>query len=531
MTKKQAIIINVLVISVLALGMAVSRQLWFRADLTRDRLFTISEVSRNLHHEISSYVQITYYISDRLRAIHPIPGEIEDMLRVYAAFSRGRIRVVSRDPVRANLVREVEQLGILPQQVPVVERDQTSVMTVYSGIVIEYLDQIEVLPIVFSLETLEYDLTSRIRSMVRGRTREVGIIFTGHDPRIWSEDFRFLQTALWQAGYTFRMIFPGDEIPETLPVIMVLGGAETLDEIALFQIDRYIQTGGRVFFAVKSTYIDRENLNARALWDNGLLEMIASYGVTILPEIAMDVTALPMWYQSPTPIGMMQRRILNPQWIRVLSEYGNRMHPVTARFGGIDLFYANPLVLNPPEGVEAEFLFTSTEDAWSMREPFITNPHRVFDMERDAFLTSGRKILGASLSGVFPSWFEGRPEPSSWDGQTLPQRPDEARPSRIVVIGETDFISSFIGLSDGGQQSLNFIIQAIDWLNNEDDILGIRSRQTTSGMLDRIFHPERRAAAILTVQIINLGLMPLLVIVGGITYNITRKAKAKGVPK
>jgi len=524
MTKKQATTINILVITVIVLIMMVSGRFWFRLDLTKDKLFTISDVSRNLHTEIYDQIQITYFLSDRLKTMHPMPGEIEDLLREYAAYSRGKIRVTVRDPVKADLASFVEQIGIMPQQIQSVEQDQASIMTVYSGILIEHLNQTDVLPVVFSLDTLEYDLTSRIRAMVRDSVRELGVIF-GENPRTWNEEYRFLQNTLRQAGYQLRMIFPGDDIPDSLPALMVIGGVETFDETALYQIDRYIQTGGRVFFAVKSTFVNvNEGLECISLEDFGLLEMIYSYGVMVLPEITMDRTALLMQYQTEA----RQIRIArNPQWIRVQGENGNSGHPVSSRFSGLDLFYANPLVLNAPPGVEAEFLFSSTPNAWSMREPFVTNPDMSFMMERDMAETAGQKILGASLTGNFPSFFAGMPKPDREDGQELPDMPDETKPARIIVIGETGFISTFLGVSNS-TQNLEFIVQISDWLSNDDDIIGIRNRQTGSGRLDKFDDDEeKKAAAMRTAQAVNIILIPLLVIIAGVAYALTRRAKAK----
>ena len=528
MTRKQTSVITILTLVVIALSVMVSRQVWFRLDITRDRLNTISPVSRNLHAEIQDTVHITYFISDRLRAIHPMPGEIEDFLREYVGFSRGRMRLTVRDPVRANMVREIEQLGIIPQQIQTVDQDQASIITVYSGIVIEYLDEVSVMPVVFSMETLEYDLTSRIRAMVRGAPRVVGIIVGGAslNPRIWEENYRHLHGTFLQAGYDVRFITPGEEIPDTLSALIVLDGVETLDELALYQIDRYIHGGGRALFTVRAVGVDVQGtMDARPLHDRGLLAMLASYGVIVHPEIVMDQAALTMRYQARTPTGAVQIRIMrNFQWIRVLMENGNPLHPVTARFGGLDLYWANPLTLSPPPGVEAESLFTTTEEAWTMREPFFTNPDFAVMMERDRQATAiGRRVLGASLSGVFPSWFADRPPPEVFGG--LPPRP-YPRPGRIIVVGETDFATSFLNVT-GASHNLGFIVQAADWLGHEDDIIGIRSRTVGSGRLDRITDPEVRAAAMRFARTVNVFVMPILVILAGVFVSFRRRSVAR----
>jgi ABC-type uncharacterized transport system involved in gliding motility auxiliary subunit len=531
MTKKQTIVITVLSLIILALALLVSsasagsRGIWFRLDLTRNRAYTISKVSRNLRHEIPDQVRITYYLSDKLRSVHPMPGEIEDLLRDYAAYSGGKIRLTVRDPVKARLAEQVEQLGIEPQQIQSVEQDQASFVTVYSGITIEYLDRIEVLPVVFSLDTLEYDLTGRIRSLVRDSERQVGII-VGDSFRQWNQDYGYLNQALAGAGYRTRLIPPGDEIPDTLPALLVLGGAEDLDNWALYRIDRYIQQGGKALFAVDSIYVDTLNgtLEARKLNDQGLLEMIASYGVLVRPELALDKAALTLQYQSRAASGAAQLRLIRyPHWIAVLAENGNPLHPVSARFGGLDLFWPSPLEFHPPEGVTALPLFTSTPEAWIMRDQFFTSPEIAYLFERDAAETRGEKILGASLAGIFPSWFRGQPKPvREGSDEELPDMPAEGRPSRILVAGDTDFAANIINAT-GAQHNLDFLLMAADWLGNDDDIIGIRNRQSAAGRLDRISDPEKKTAVMHFARILNMILIPLLVIALGALLAWRRK--------
>jgi len=463
-----------------------------------------------------------------------MPGEIEDLLKEYAGFSRGKIQLLVRDPAKTRLAEVVEQLGIIPQQIQTVEQDQASVVTVYTGIVIEYLDEIQVMPMVFSLETLEYELTSRIRSMVRGNARLLGVLYAG-DPRSFSENYRYLMNSFVQAGYQLRLISPEEEIPETVPAIIALDGVESFDETVLYRLERFIQNGGKVFFTVKGVHINIDgDLGARPVYDRGLLEMLSFYGVTALPEIVMDRTALTIRYQTGSPSGAVQVRITRyPQWIRVLGENGNPSHPASAKFSGLDMYWASPLELHETEGVDAVPLFTTTNEAWSMREPFYTSPEMPMVFSKDADATAGVKILGVSLTGVFPSWFAGRPKPEQEDGSELPDMPAEAKPSRLIIAGDTDFATSFMNVTEA-QRNIDFFIHAADWLSNDDDIIGIRSRETRSNRLDKIFDPAKRTATMRFAQLVNVFIIPLLVIIAGLLLAWKRRAggrKAEGAAK
>ncbi|MDR2159821.1 MAG: GldG family protein [Treponema sp.] len=518
MNRRQYRIISVLSIAALALAMLVTRRLWFRIDLTGNRAYTLSEASRKLCAEIEEQVRITYFVSGRLASIHPLPGEIEDLLREYAAVSGGKIRCMVRDPAKANMIGAVESAGIQGQQIEIVEKDEASVATVYSGVLIEYLDRAEVIPVVFALDTLEYDISSRIGSLVRDREREIGVI-VGDSFRQWNNEYGYAAQVFQQAGYRVRLISPGDEIPGGLPVLLVLGGAEDMDPWALYRIDRYLQGGGRIIFALESVYVDAAGgLEARPVNDGGLLAMVASYGAALRKELVLDRSANTIRYETVGGGGTRQINIARyPPWVGILPANSNAAHPVGARFGGADLFWASPLELAPPPGVEGEFLFTSTEAAWVMGEPFSVSPETIRfpeDPGESGPEAPGKKIMAAALTGTFPSYFRDRPKPER-EGAELPDLPAAASPSRIIVVGDTDLASVFIQYTQGGR-NLDFLLQAADWMGNDDDIIGIRSREAGTGRLDRIIDPVKKAGAAGRARIINMGLVPLLVIGAGL---------------
>ncbi|MDR2103406.1 MAG: GldG family protein [Treponema sp.] len=528
MTQRQERVITLLTLIVLVLGTALSRRLWFRLDLTKNKAYTISPVSRELYKEITDEVRITYYLSEKLVRIHPLPAEIRDFLREYAAYSRGRIRFILRDPLKADLVQQVEQLGILPQQIQTLERDGANFTTIYSGIVIEYLDKVDVLPFVFSQDTLEYDLTSRIRSLVRGEEREAAFI-VGDSYRQWEGDYDYLNRAFLHSGFRVTLLEAGEEIPDTLKVLFVLGGAEDLDEWALYRIDRYIHNGGRVFFALEGVFVDSQgDLTSRVISDRGLLSMVSFYGATVQPALVLDQSALTLQYQIGGPSGIPQLHIVRyPHWIGVLGENGNPDHPISAGFAGADLFWPSPIELNPPEQVRAEPLFSTTPNAWLMADNFITSPENPELFDRDAPDTRGPKVLAAALSGKFPSWFEGLPKPKrEGSPEELPDRAGATRESRIIVVGDTDFASLFTAYNQA-ERNLDFLLQAADWLNNDDDIVGIRNRPRGTGRLDRILDPEKREGMAAFSRILNTVLVPLGLILGGIVFLRRRGAEIK----
>jgi ABC-2 type transport system permease protein len=545
MTKKQHTVIASLSILIMVLLILLSRRLWIRMDMTSSKAYTLSPASRNLHNEIEETMRITYYLSSKLLSIDPSPSEITDILREYEARSRGKIKVTVKDPGKE--AQDAEHYGLYSQQLQNIEQGEASFSVVYSGIVIEYLNRYEALPWVFSLDTLEYDLTSRIRSLVNGKQRELGVIAPEYQ-KSWSEYYGFFNQTLTQGGFSVLQLRPGEEIPDTLPALFVLGGAEELEETALYRIDRYIQLGGRVFFAVESVDVDFTNTwQGRFKEDKGLLAMISFYGATVGPSLVLDKASLLLPFRDP--MNQQFRMIRYAPWVGVMEDRGNKTHPLTSGFGGLDLFWACPLTLTLPESgaVRGEALFTSSPEAWLMTGDFVLRPDQSAMFAYGADESRGEQILAAALEGKFPSWFAGVEKPGSKKNQSaeseadseddseddfdaaeeLPDMPAAPKDSRIIVVGDSDIAGSLIQYTQSQQSiNLNFLLQAADWLGNDDDIVGIRNRKSGTGRLDRITDDDKRSALMKFSRILNVFLVPIAIIIFGI-YRLVKRNRRK----
>ncbi|MDR2842936.1 MAG: GldG family protein [Spirochaetaceae bacterium] len=531
MTKKQTSIITALSVLAVLLALLVSARLWFRLDLTAQHAYTISPVSRNLAKEINEPVQITYYVSSKLEKLYPQPNAIKDLIREYTTYSKGKIRFTVRDPAKEGLEQLMQNLGIQPTNIQVVEKDEASFSLVYTGIRIEYLDRQDVIPLIFSTSTLEYDLTSRIRSLVNNTEKQIGIIVASVD-RNFQQNFNMLNQYLEFTGFKVRQIAPGEEIDRNLPGIIVIGGTETLDDWALYQIDLYLQFGGRAMFLADSVAVDLDNNGpqARQLEDQGLLAMLENYGAKIDNSLVLDISSL-----SVPANGLMFIRY--PFWVSVLQDNANVEHPVTAQFGGVSLFWPNPIELLPRDGTEAAALFTSTDDSWLQTKNFVLDINQIQLMQQEQESTSGKKILSAALSGKFPSFFQSNSNPQGWpkperEGSEiqLPDMPLQNEESRIIVVGNINFIDDRFQ-QERDERNISFFISAADWLSNDADIIGIRSRASGGKGLNRIADPDARFAASSFARALNTVLIPLAVLVLGIYAGVRRKKRIESTSK
>ncbi|MDR1933034.1 MAG: GldG family protein [Spirochaetales bacterium] len=524
--RAREILLSALTLLVLVLAAANSLVYYTRVDLTENKAFSISDVSKNLFRDIPEQVLLTYYISKRLETLTPIPGQIEDLLYEYAAYGRGRIRVSVVDPEKAAAEGlRLEELGIAPQQVQVVEQNEQSVATVYTGIVISYLDSREVLPVVFNPSNLEYELTRRIQKLVSGKKPAAAFLF-GKDGMTLSSDMNMLASRLSES-YTVRELQRGEEIPSDISVLFVFGGRD-FEESALYAIDQYIMSGGKALIAADAVDVDiMRNLAPSAYGSLPLFDMLKTYGAELGQDMVLDANAKRIPVQRNTGFMTVQSYELYNHWVAAAGQGFSRTHPVTAGLSGFTLFWPSSLSPRPVGGVSSETLISSGRESWILRERFPTNPYEAASFRVLAANSDGRYPLALALQGAFPSYFAGKPAPSGAEGSSpsAQAKRDISPETRLIVLGDADAGRDVLMRVGESDYNVTFFENAADWLSGEDSLMQIRARLMRDMSLSRIEEREPREAVILFSQIVNLVCIPLFIAGAGILRYLRRRER------
>jgi ABC-2 type transport system permease protein len=526
MKKQTEIILFILGLAIIILAGLNSARFFTRLDLTANKAFSISTVSKKLFREIPEQVYLTYYISDKLRKLYSFPAQIEDLLLEYAAYSHGKIRVEMLDPVRDAEASRAESLGVYPQQIEVVERDQRSLAQVYTGIVIQYLDRHDIIPVAARVDSLEYELTSRIRKVVSGGEQVVGILL-GDQGRSLQQEFSGLNRALSQ-DFRIEQVSPGQDIPADVDVLLVIGNQD-LKDFDLFPVDQYIMKGGRAMFAVEGVRVDlARGLAATRMEQDPTLDLLEAYGVKVKRELVLDKYC--QNFRMPIQMfGQVMWQLMDkyPYWIAVAGQYVSKDNPITARFTGLDLYWASPLESAAKAGTEAEVLARTTPEGWTVnQEPFQTNPQQGPMLLAMPHETKGSYPLAISLRGGLTSYFQGKNIPTregeKRDWTTIVE---SAKDSRIIVVGDADFTSDLLQFTEANY-NLDFLSNALQWLGNSEDLLTIKTRTARDTRLNKIQDPAQRVRSALATELVNVVLIPLAVIGFGIGRLIYRRKKS-----
>ena len=178
---------------------------WFaRVDMTGDNQFTLNRASKRIVSDLKDPVTVKAYFTDNL----PPPYSnnrryVKDLLDEYYAASDGKFRYEFIDPkaeeteedkekkkevkhdifgraVReaTSIERELRTLGIQEVNVQVLEDDRRETQRAYMGLAINYGDASEVIPLVQDTSNLEYNITVRVRKLVRESPPKIAFVTT-----------------------------------------------------------------------------------------------------------------------------------------------------------------------------------------------------------------------------------------------------------------------------------------------------------------------------------------------------------------
>jgi ABC-2 type transport system permease protein len=149
--------------------------LFFRMDLTKNKIYSISAASKKVVATLSEPLTINVFFTKDLPSPHNNTERyLHDLLAEYAIhadkfFNYRFFNVSPEEGETTSETKENQQLasnyGIHPIQIQAVERDEVKFQKAYMGLVLIHGDLIERIPTITSTEGLEYKLTTAIQKM------------------------------------------------------------------------------------------------------------------------------------------------------------------------------------------------------------------------------------------------------------------------------------------------------------------------------------------------------------------------------
>ncbi len=345
------------------------------------------------------------------------------------------------------------------------------------------------------------------------------------------QTWQSLQQQLGQ-DYTVRATdLTSGQVPPDVDVLVVVAPQNMTDK-ERYAIDQYLMRGGAVIVAAGNYAIDASQGGLGLVpIQNGLQDMLNSYGVEISQTLVMDPQNEPFPVQVQQTVGgfpVQQIQLVGfPFFADVRPDGMDHTSPIVSQLPAVTMNFASPVVLDPAKNAnrQTSVLLKSTDKAWLRTNPDIQPNPQLYP--ETGYLIEGTRQsypLAVSIRGVFDSYFKGKPSPlqaadaNPAQQPAAPNTPPTATPApltssliesspdtaRLVVVGSSEFVDDVIlqvssrVSQDRYLNNLQFMQNAVDWSVEDLDLLSIRSRGTTT----RVLRPmEQREQS--TLEIVN----------------------------
>jgi ABC-type uncharacterized transport system involved in gliding motility auxiliary subunit len=419
----------------------------FRIDLTEDRIYTLSQGTKNILSRLNEDepVTIRFYhtTDDRVmpNVLKPHVRAVEDLLLELVKASGDKIiletiypnpNTEEEDKARED---EIQDMGPVNQ-----EGDK-----IYFGLAIHCLDQKEVIPFLnppspSEGSSIEYDIARAIAKVSKPVKNVIGVMSAipvmgspmfpfqrqrGQEPWVVVQQLR--------ADYEVVEVPMGtDKIDSNIKVLLVIHPAD-ISEGAEYAIDQFLLGGGKVIALVDPNSVIAQAFSGQPNPMTGqpggqintssdLKKLLSTWGV----GFKNDLVVADMNYR-----GMLQGRN-NPTALNLPAAAINRDDRITSGLNSLFMVTAGSFSLDKREGIDANILANSSEessmidlaDAEKARSP----------QGLTGFTSSGRKqILAVRLTGKFKSAFpNGKPAKPAGSPETGGAQ-DEAKPATATT--------------------------------------------------------------------------------------------------
>lgn len=505
--KTQALVRAVLIIGSLVLINVIAVRVFGRLDLTSQQVFTLSAASRTLVGSLDDRVMVRAYFTEDLPAPHNEKRRaVLDILNEYKAYGKGNFQFEFINPEGEEGEREAQEQGVFPIRAQVIQNDKMEAMRGYLGLVLQYEDRKEVLPVVQNLANLEYDISSALKRLINITKKKIGYA-TGHQepgPDRWSQAAEVLRK---QYELVAVDLTTDDPIPSDVEVLLLVAPTTRLSDSAKAKLDAHLMRGGRL-----GLFLNAMNANLQARYaqptDAVMDDLLGTYGLQVNSDLVRDAQCANISVRQQQGGFVFSSQVPFP-YLPMASSF-NEENVISKDLASVVFFFASSVDTAgvAERGLSAEILVRSSSRSGRQSGFAMIDP---FQEYTEADFPESDIPLAVLVEGSFPSF------------TAMPGTQTVSLPTRIVTVGDGDFMSDeYLG----NPGNLTFFANIIDYLADDAGLITIRSKNLDTPPLDPVSDGMKPV-----VKYVNLVLPPVLVIIYGLVRWRRRLARKRLIEK
>ena len=549
----------------------ISYYVFTRFDLTAEKRYSISEPTKQMLNKLDDIVYFQIYLEGEFPAgFKRLRRETREMLDQFRAYS-DNIQYefinpsASTDPKERNDVYQLlMERGLSPTDLQVKTNEGSSQQIIFPGAIVSFkgkempvellLSQMGVPPeevLNNSIQNLEFNLANAIRKLSIARKPKVAFI-EGHG------ELSVLETA--DIAYALNEYYSIDRVEiagqlnsltdrksvdstrtsqrNKFDAIIIAKPDTAFDEKDKFIIDQFIMRGGKVLWLIDPVFASMDSIQfsdatVGVIQELNLTDQLFNYGVRLNTNLVMDMNALPIPLKTGDMGGSPQIEFFPWYYFPVLNPLEE--HPIVKNLNAIKTEFISSIDTLDKKGIKKTVLLTSSQYSRTVNTPVLISLD-ILQREPDKRLYNSENIpVAILLEGKFTSLYWNRIPPEIRDNQDI-GFVAASKPGKMIVVADGDIIKNqirktgdqptpyplgydrYTGQTFGNKE---FILNAMNYLIDEDGLISIRSRELKLRLLDRTKINEDQ----LFWQLINTIVPVIIVIILGVILYFVRKKR------
>ncbi|MBX0331649.1 gliding motility-associated ABC transporter substrate-binding protein GldG [Pontibacter sp. HSC-14F20] len=524
---------------------------FFRLDLTEDKRYTISPVTKQMLSELPEPVFVEVYLEGEFPAgFKRLQQSVRETLDEFRIYSGGNVRYEFIDPnditdeqQRTEFFQKLAASGIQPTNLRASEGGKQVERLVFPGARIMYKGKETGVMLLKgnlaaspderlnqSVEGVEYELATAIRKMAFQGNKTIGYI--SGQGQLETQNVTDLLGSLQE----FYRVARGElrDIPslEGLDLIIIAKPTEAFTEADKYKIDQFIMNGGKAVFFVDALNANMDSVGAGGMfampYNLNLDDLLFRYGVRLNPTMIMDLNSgfIPIvtGYMGERP----QTEMINWRFYPLLNTFSK--HPITRNIDAVYSKFIGTMDTVRADGIRKTPLVYTSVYSRVLQPPVpLTLEEARMEVKPEQY-QAGPQPVGYLLEGAFTSLFRNRRAP---EGAANPQVKETGVPNKIAVFSDGDLVRNEVNPRTGQAYELGFdrynnvtfanrelAMNTIHYLLDSEGLINVRSKEIQLRPLDRVRVKEERTYW----QLLNLvAPIVLLGLFGVVRYYLRKR--------
>ncbi|WP_314299148.1 gliding motility-associated ABC transporter substrate-binding protein GldG [Capnocytophaga sputigena] len=520
----------------------IAQQWHTRIDLTQDKRYTLSEVSKKTLAKIQNPIVIDVLLKGNIPTeFKKLQTETIQLLDEYAA-ANNNIIVNFVNPLEGeehpeSVIQELINNGYQPLQITQNEAGKSSIEYIFPWAVISdgkkservrlfvnKLGATDQEQVQNSVQKLEYNFTDALYKFALDKKKKIAILRSnGALEDIYMADF--LKTAreyYFIAPFTLDSVATNPEKTlhdlEKFDLLLVPKPTEPFTDAQKQVVDQYIMNGGRALWLIDNVAVSLEDMYktggmTMAMPVNlNLTDMFFQYGFRINYTLVNDL------YFSEIIVATgdgSQTRYMPIPWVYNPLVISGNNHLINNHLDAVRFQFANSID-TLKNGVKKTVLLASSPFSKADGTPREINLRFDPNNQNKEAYKHGNIPLAVLLEGEFNSVYKDRIRPIN-----LKEKSDRSKPTKMLVVADGDIIKNDIDSKNNIPLELgfdkwtskyydnkSFLQNALNYLLDDTEFLSLRNKKVQLAFLDK----QKVAESVSSWQI-KVFVYPLLLLI------------------